>query len=101
MNDIIAFLFIAAGVFFSAIVPIAIKWVNEKFRPQPTGLADDIKQFAMTYFVLAISSLIIAFVTLAVVKKLVGGHFTNWYEPFIVGYLYDSTLQKTKSGIVG
>ena len=98
MNDVFAFFCIVAGILLSVVVPVAVKTIRPK-----TAAEEQENWFwdiVWPYLKYALASLVVGFLTLVIVKQN-GGQFTSWPQALMVGYLWDSTIQKIKQGLEG
>ncbi len=98
MSDLIAFSYVALGVLLSLVIPILRKLAF----PEPAGGKDIVPPWltrlltiAKPYLILGALSLALSLVTLAIAKSQ-GAILHYWYEPFLMGYFFDSTIQKFK-----
>jgi hypothetical protein len=97
MTDIRAYSWIVIGVAVSFIIPVII----QSLRPMPPGSksVSGMSRFwaiAKPYFLMAVASVLLAIVTLAIAKSS-NVDLGAWYKAFLLGYFWDSTVQKFKS----
>jgi hypothetical protein len=96
MSDIAVFLWIVAGIILSISVPVAVRTLKPK--PELQGVRKSwFVRILLPYLQYAVASMVLGFLTLAVVKYN-GGHFGSWPEALMAGYLWDSTIQKLREG---
>ena len=91
------FLWIVAGIVLSIAVPVAVRTLKPE-REELQGLSDSwFVRVLKPYLKYAAASMVLGFLTLAVVKYS-GGQFKSWPEALMAGYLWDATIQKIKEG---
>jgi hypothetical protein len=86
MSDVVAFLWIVAGVILSVLVP----WAASILNPQ-----DERESSLQRYLPYAGAALVIGLFTLVVIK-FADGSLKTWYEALMVGYFWEATLEKIK-----
>jgi len=86
MSDVVAFLWIVAGVILSVLVPWAASILNPR---------DERESSLQRYLPYAGAALVIGLFTLVVIKY-TGGSLKAWYEALMVGYFWEATLEKIK-----
>jgi len=96
MSDVELYLWFVVGIVFSVIVPIVAKWLRaaqKKALPSASFL-QQVWGIAGPYVKIAVASLIVGFVLLAMYRSGGGKAIEAWYQAFLYGYAWDSTLQK-------
>jgi hypothetical protein len=88
-------LFVALGVAASVLIPVLLA-AGPKRRSGLTRLKSAWSA-AKPYLALAVASLLVAFVVLAIFRSQ-GNDLKEWWQAFLAGYVSDSTLQKFKDG---
>jgi hypothetical protein len=89
-------LFVALGVVASVLIPVLMA-AGPK-RPPGTPLnAQSIWNAAKPYLALAIASILVAVVILAIFAAQ-GNDLKKWWQALLAGYVSDSTLQKFRDG---
>jgi hypothetical protein len=97
MSDVIVFLWIVAGIGLSIAVPVAVRTLRPP-DPSLEGIADSwFIRVLRPYLKYAIASIVLGFLTLAVIKYN-GGQIDTWPKALMAGYLWDATIQKIKEG---
>jgi hypothetical protein len=96
MTDLQAYSWIVMGVAVSFIIPVII----QSIRPSTPGAkaaygASRLWIVAKPYLLMAIASFLLAVVTLAIAKSS-NVDLNAWYKAFLLGYFWDSTVQKFK-----
>jgi len=98
MSNVAAFGYVVLGVFLSLVIPI----LRQYAFPPPTGgkgfgmsAVARFLEIAKPYLFMAALSLAFSVVTLAIAKS-ENAVIQYWYQAFLLGYFYDSTIQKFK-----
>jgi len=99
LSTIIALLYVFLGIVLSLVIPVLRKLAT----PPPSGGKDvrppswfeRLWPIAKPYVLLGLLSLALSVVTLAISQSQhVEMHY--WYQAFLLGYFFDSTIQKFK-----
>ncbi|MEL6616031.1 MAG: hypothetical protein AAFQ43_09855 [Bacteroidota bacterium] len=101
--DFITYLWCAAGVVVSVLLPILWAYVREKFAtpPQPAGLREDLagavssfwEKVVKPYLALAV----VALLTSLLVVFVAGDTLENDGMAFLAGYAWQATLEKIRN----
>lgn len=96
MSDVDLYIWFVVGIVFSVIVPIVAKWLRAvQTKTLPVGtIWSQVWEIAGPYVKIAVASLIVGFVLLAMYRSGGGQDIKAWYQAFLYGYAWDSTLQK-------
>jgi hypothetical protein len=96
MSNLELFFWFYVGILLSLFVPIAVKWLHE-FREQTSKGGGDLLvkvwHFTKPILKVGVGSAILGFILLAILLA-TNVKITTWYAAMIVGYSWDSTLQK-------
>ena len=86
--DIITFIWIAVGVAISVILPVVAAFVRNAFR-QKAGAPYELKKYGALFLFSSLTAIIV----LAIYR---GSHPDPipWYTALVLGYTWDSTVQK-------
>jgi hypothetical protein len=88
-------LFIALGVAASVLIPVLMAAAPK--GPSGRGFGARLWTHLRPYLALAVASLLIALVVLAILESQ-DQHIKEWWQALLAGYVSDSTLQKFKQG---
>jgi hypothetical protein len=101
LTDWQSFFWILIGVITSALFPVAVKILkpdSPTLEGEGLSRGDQIVKFVEPYLKYAFASMIVSFITLVAIRY-TGSKFTDWYQPVLTGYFWDSTLQKVREGL--
>jgi hypothetical protein len=97
LSTIVGFVYVFLGIVLSLVIPVLRKLAS----PPPGGGKNPLSWLvrlwpvAKPYVLLAALSLALSVVTLAIAQAQ-NVTMQYWYQPFLLGYFFDSTIQKFK-----
>jgi hypothetical protein len=98
LSTIAAFVYVFLGIVLSLVIPVLRKLASppggDKDVNPPSWLVR-LWPIAKPYVLLAALSLALSVVTLAIAQAQ-DVTMQYWYQPFLLGYFFDSTIQKFK-----
>lgn len=91
MNDLWAYLFVAAGVAAAVLLPFLAEKVRKEFPPT-AGIG--IPLWAKRFLLLFAFSLVTALVALAIWRAQNPGGELHWFTAFLIGFGWESAVEK-------
>lgn len=100
LSDLQAFFWVFVGVMVSVVVPIAVRLIRETVPVTRTeSFSSNLWNFTKPYLAIALASSVVGLLVL-IISVNNGVKFNNWAEASMAGYLWDSTFQKIKQGLI-
>jgi hypothetical protein len=92
MSPIVAYLWVALGVFVAVIFPL----LRAAIGPKPMGVLGGIPPWLKKYLLILAFSLVTAIIVLAIyLSSTEGGLKTvQWFTLFLLGFAWESTIEK-------
>jgi hypothetical protein len=90
MKDLAMFAYVAFGVVVAVIFPVLVRLIRAEFPPTFRG---SLAPWLRRYVLLCLFSLVTALVVLAIYKA-GGGKDLLWYTAFLLGFSWESTIEK-------
>jgi hypothetical protein len=91
MSDLVAYVWVVAGVIVAVVLPVLAAYIRKEFPPTAAiGMPPWLKR----YLLLFVFSVIVALVSLAIWRGQNPDGHLHWFTAFTIGFGWESALEK-------